>query len=89
VHTEGVRFVGFYTSSTTAQTGCVARFATTERDDLLFPPQAERSCELCQLNHNFRLDRVVSIGTPRQRNNVRASCAEQGYVLDVELAPVS
>lgn len=77
--------MGFYTSSTTTQTGCVSRFATTEREDLSFPPQVEERCPLCDMPHNFRLDRVVSIGTPRQRKNVRTTCQEQGFTLDVEL----
>lgn len=81
-----MHFVGFYTSSTTALTGCVSRFTTTEREDLMFPPQVEQLCPLCHASHNFRLDRVVTIGTPRQRKNVRTTCEQQGYALDIELA---
>lgn len=80
-----VNFVAIYASSTVSQTGCVKKFATTERGLLTFPAQVQWSCDLCNVSHNFRLDRVVTVATPRARKSVRAYCEEHGLDLDVEI----
>jgi hypothetical protein len=79
-----MHFLALYKSSTTTTTGCVKQFATTEREELTFTPQVQRLCDLCQSIHNFRLDRVVTVATPRQRKNVRTYCEELGIDLDIE-----
>lgn len=78
-------FIGFYASSTTSNTGCVKRFVTTEREDLLFPAQVEHLCDLCGSTHNFRLDRVATMATPRQRKSIRAYVTAQAIDLDVQI----
>lgn len=80
-----MRFIATYVSSTTTQTGCVKSFATTEREELTFTPQVSRLCDLCQSTHYFRLDRVVTIGTARQRKTVRSYFEGRGIDLDVEI----
>lgn len=80
-----MEFVGFYSSSTTSQTGCVKKFLTTERKDLAFPVQYHRECDLCGVTHPFRLERTTTVGTPRQRTQVRTYCEQQRIEMDVKL----
>lgn len=77
--------MAIYSSSTTTTTGCVKQFATTEREDLMFPTQVPHECVLCKVTHNFRMNRVVSMSTPKQRKNVRDWCESQGMDLDIEI----
>jgi hypothetical protein len=80
-----VTFVAFYTSSTTSTSGCVKKFVTTERDDLMFPAQVSHRCDMCNTTHSFRLDRVATMATPRQRRSIREYVSEQGIDIDIQI----
>jgi hypothetical protein len=42
-------------------------------------------CDLCDTTHSFRLDRVATMATPRQRRSIREYIEAQGITIDVEV----
>jgi hypothetical protein len=86
VSTRMQEFVAIYRSSTSSETGCVKRFATTAWGQLVFPPQVAYPCDLCRETHHFRLDQVMTVGTPGQRANMTRWCQENRVETDVEVA---
>lgn len=63
-------YYGSYHSSTTSTTGCVKKFVSFPQDNILFPPQVNYYCDLCNYEHNFNFNTSWLITSIKQQNDL-------------------
>lgn len=79
------RYYGLYRSSTTSTTGCVKEFITHPKDNMLFPPQVQYKCDLCNVEHGFRFIMGHITATPKQIKSFIEYCVAKGIEQEVEI----
>lgn len=76
--------MNYYAEYGTVET-CQKVWVSAPKHDIQFPPQVKYECDRCNKEHNFRLRRTFTAGTPKQIAGFESYCSQNNLEFGVAI----